>query len=356
MASSGKNSTDVVPPIGVHGAPLLPRIEVRSYNLEIKDKDGFVGDKASGRSFRSFIRDWRVTLREIGKDPFEEELDAPISKKKLDRFLAEGDPDGAAVVQGAIEDFARNLAGVVKRFMSQKSWRDTSKIVIGGGLSEARVGELAVARAGALLRADDQNVELQTIRHHPDEAGLLGCLHLAPSWIFSGYDGIIAVDIGGSNIRCGIIRHNAKKNADLKKAEVSSFDLWRHAEEEELGRDQAVERLVNMIRMLIAKAEADKVLIAPFIGLACPGIVNPDGTIQRGAQNLPGDWADSKFSLPDRIREGIKQIGDHDTLVIMHNDAVVQGVSELPWMTDIEKWSVLTIGTGLGNASFLSKD
>jgi hypothetical protein len=97
-------------------------------------------------------------------------------------------------------------------------------------------------------------------------------------------------------------------------------------------------------------------VIAPFIGLACPGIINPDGTIERGAQNLPGDWAKSNFCLPDRIREGIKQIGDHDTLVIMHNDAVIQGISELPWMTGTEKWSVLTIGTGLGNASFLSKD
>ncbi|MET1029243.1 MAG: hypothetical protein ABWY00_18885, partial [Dongiaceae bacterium] len=133
--SAEKKSGDAVPPIGVHGAALLPRIDVRSYNLEMKDKDGFVGDKASGRAFRSFIRDWRLTLRESGKDPFEEDLDAPISKKKMDKFLAEGDPDGAAVVQGAIEDFAKNLAGVVKRFMTQKSWRDTAKIVVGGGLS-----------------------------------------------------------------------------------------------------------------------------------------------------------------------------------------------------------------------------
>lgn len=36
----------------------------------------------------------------------------------------------------------------------------------------------------------------------------------------------------------------------------------------------------------------------------------------------------------------------------MHNDAVVQGLSELPFMRDIESWGVLTIGTGLGNACF----
>jgi hypothetical protein len=45
---------------------------------------------------------------------------------------------------------------------------------------------------------------MQPIRHHPDEAGLIGALHLAPSWIFEAHDSILAVDIGGTNIRCGL--------------------------------------------------------------------------------------------------------------------------------------------------------
>jgi hypothetical protein len=36
----------------------------------------------------------------------------------------------------------------------------------------------------------------------------------------------------------------------------------------------------------------------------------------------------------------------------MHNDAVVQGLSEVPYMNGVEHWGVLTIGTGLGNATF----
>ncbi|WP_035715356.1 ROK family protein [Azorhizobium doebereinerae] len=355
MAVSEKTSADVSAPIGVHGGALLPGIEVVSYNLEVKDKDGFVGDKASGRAFRAFVRDWRVKLRELGKDPFEEDLDARISKKKLDKFLAEGDADGAAVVQGAIEDFAHNLADVVQRFLAQKAWDGVSRIVVGGGLSEARVGELAIARAAALLRADDVDVELEPLRHHPDEGGLIGCLHLAPSWIFSGYGGIIAVDIGGSNIRCGVVRHNAKKDPDLKKADVCRFDLWRHADEDGLSREAAVDRLVKMIRGLIAEAEADKLSVAPFIGIACPGLINADGTIARGAQNLPGKWDSEHFRLPERIREAIPAIGDHDTMVVMHNDAVIQGLSARPWMTETDKWAVLTIGTGLGNACFLTR-
>ena len=39
----------------------------------------------------------------------------------------------------------------------------------------------------------------------------------------------------------------------------------------------------------------------------------------------------------------------------MHNDAVVQGLSELPFMHDVKHWGVLTIGTGLGNARFTNR-
>jgi hexokinase len=34
---------------------------------------------------------------------------------------------------------------------------------------------------------------------------LIGCGHLAPSWIFEGHDSLLAVDIGGTNIRCGVV-------------------------------------------------------------------------------------------------------------------------------------------------------
>jgi hypothetical protein len=40
---------------------------------------------------------------------------------------------------------------------------------------------------------------------------------------------------------------------------------------------------------------------------------------------------------------------------VIHNDAVVQGLSELPRMQDYERWGVLTIGTGLGNARFTNR-
>jgi hypothetical protein len=39
----------------------------------------------------------------------------------------------------------------------------------------------------------------------------------------------------------------------------------------------------------------------------------------------------------------------------MHNDGVVQGLSEVPFMQDVKRWGALTIGTGLGNARFTNR-
>jgi hypothetical protein len=95
--------------------------------------------------------------------------------------------------------------------------------------------------------------------------------------------------------------------------------------------------------------------LAPFIGIGCPGIIENDGSIDRGAQNLPGNWTSSKFNLPLSLHSAIPVIGENETSIVMHNDAVVQGLSEIPSMHDVERWGVLTIGTGLGNARFTNR-
>jgi len=42
-------------------------------------------------------------------------------------------------------------------------------------------------------------------------------------------------------------------------------------------------------------------------------------------------------------------------LFVIHNDAVVQGLSEAANMKDVDHWGVFTIGTGLGNARFTNR-
>ena len=228
-------------------------------------------------------------------------------------------------MHSALEDFAQELAYVTRRFLKTKAWEGTARVVVGGGFRASRLGELAIARADIILKAEDLKIEMVPIRFHPDDAGLIGALHLAPSWIFEGYDNILAVDIGGTNIRCGVVETRHQEAPDLSQASVWKSELWRHADDEP-SRDGAVKRLVKMLKGLISKSEKEGFKTAPFIGIACPGAIREDGTIEKGAQNLPGKWESSKFNLPARLVEAIPRIGDHDTAIVMHNDGVVQGL------------------------------
>ena len=340
--------------LNAHGAKRLPSVEVDSYNLEIKDEDGFVGDKASRGAFHEMLDKWREPLRKLGADPLGEKSSDQMSKKELDKLLAEGDAEAGGIIHSAVEEFAQALTSVIKRFLKTASWRDTEAIVVGGGFRASRVGELAVGRTEILLKADDRKVELELIKNNPDEAGLIGAAHLMPSWMLQGHDGILAVDIGGTNIRAGIVEIKLKKAKDLSKAAVFASDLWRHGDEK-TKRDEAVGRLIDMLKEHIAIAEKEGLTLAPVVGIGCPGIIREDGSIETGAQNLPGNWESSRFNLAKTIREEIPLIDGHETAVAIHNDAVVQGLSELPAMQDYERWGVLTIGTGLGNARFTNR-
>jgi hypothetical protein len=347
--------TATLPSIAEHGASRLPSVEVDSYNIELKDDEGFIGDRASKGAFRDIIENWRKSMRKAGDDPFGDEPSDKISKKDLDALLTKGDPEAGGIVQGAIEDFSQELALVIRRYLKTKGWKDTERIVIGGGFRASRVGELVIGRTAVILKADKIDIDLVPVRHDPDEAGLIGAAHLAPKWLFKGHDAILAVDIGGTNIRAGVIELHLKKESDLSKAAVWKFELWRHGDEKKVDREDAIKKLADMLEKLIDKAKKEDLKLAPFIGIGCPGIITKDGAIERGAQNLPGNWESSKFHLPGAIHEAIPKIGDDETAILMHNDAVVQGLSEAPFMKDVERWGVLTIGTGLGNARFTNR-
>src|SRR5205809_1119521 len=341
--------------IGPHGAKVLPSVEVDSYNLELKDDEGFLGDRASRQAFHAILENWRKPLRKLGSDPFGDTPSDDLSRPKLDVVLKEGDPEAAAVIQSAIEDYAQELAVVVRRFLKAKAWAGTEQIVMGGGFRESRIGELAIARADLILKADGIKVDMTLIHHDPDEAALIGSLFLAPAWIFKGHDSILAVDIGGTNIRAGVVLPNVAKAPDLTKASVWKSEKWRHADEEKVNREETVDQLIGMLKDLTKRAKKEGLDLAPFIGIACPGKIEEDGSIAKGAQNLPGNWESSRFNLPAQLAEAIPSIGEHDVTILMHNDAVVQGLSEVPFMQDAKRWGMLTIGTGLGNARFTNR-
>jgi hexokinase len=82
--------------------------------------------------------------------------------------------------------------------------------------------------------------------------------------MLEGHDSILAVDIGGTNIRAGIVRLLLDSAPDLSKAKVWKFELWRHGDEK-LSRDEAVDGIVKMLNRLINQAKKDDRKLAPFI-------------------------------------------------------------------------------------------
>jgi predicted NBD/HSP70 family sugar kinase len=354
MQAPIEQTTDTTPLLR-HGALQLPSVLLESYNLEIKEHGGFVGDRASKSAFAELLDKWRKPLGRRG-DPFGRGASEDVSRKKLDALLADGPPGAAAALVASMEEFAQELAAVIRQFLKQKCWRQAERIVVGGGMSEPRVGRIAIACACLIINGEDRDIELVPIDYDPDEAALIGATHLVPAWLFKGYDGILAVDIGGTNIRAGLVELRVKNGGDFSKARVKKLERWRHGDQKNLNREDALEGLIEILESLIRHARKNGIRLAPFIGVGCPGKINEDGTIARGAQNLPGNWERKDFNLPARLREAFPEIGGHETMVMMHNDAVVQGLSQVPFMTDVTHWGVLTIGTGFGNACFTNRE
>src|SRR3981081_493622 len=162
---------DIVTTTGIarHGATRLPSVDVDSFNIELKDDDGFLGDRASKGAFRKILDTLRKPLKKNGEDPLGSKSAEAIGKSGLDEALVGDGLAAAAVVHGAIEEFAQELAYVTQRFLKTKAWADTERIVIGGGFRESRVGALAIARTDIILKNADFKVDLVPIRFHPDD-------------------------------------------------------------------------------------------------------------------------------------------------------------------------------------------
>ncbi|KAI9005674.1 hypothetical protein DFJ74DRAFT_712708 [Hyaloraphidium curvatum] len=351
---------------GRHGRRELPSVIVDTYNAEQQASDGgFLGDRASNRAFVAMLDDWRTRVRRGagGEDPLDDRVGENRPTKDIDRAEmddllqeADRDPEVAGLVFSSIEDFSQEFAAVARRFMRMDEWKGTQRIAVGGGFLEARVGLMAVGRVGVLLKAGGEPVRLSPVSRHPDKAALCGAAHLMSPEELHGFDAMLAVDIGGTNLRAGLVALEITAAPDLSKSHVMVAERWRHSEDTP-DREAAVDHLAEMLKKLIGHAEDGGLRLAPCIGIGCPGVILPDGKIARGGQNLPGgNWdGDGDFSLP-KVLEGIlPEIGGRRPTVVMHNDAVVQGLSELPRMQDVSHWGVMTIGTGLGNARFSNR-
>lgn len=329
---------------------------IKGYSLELHHGKDFLGDTVSRAAYRDMLTRWRGVFAQIhGKDPLGKKATEDISKRELDELLAQGGP-AAAAIYSACEDYATQLAHVVCRFLKNKSWRGVERVVVGGGFKQSAVGELAVRRCAELLFFRGVDVQLRPLRLHSDEGGLIGWTQLVSPRLLKQYQGLLAVDIGGTNVRCGIVRAKPEEHPDLPDFDVLGRDKWGHAEDKSATqRKHLVKGIADMLNKLIDHAKHEKIDLAPFVGVSCPGSIRPDGTIAKGAQNLPGDWESSHFHFSEHLAKHLPKIDGQAPQILMHNDAVVQGLAELPFMKDVKKWAVLTVGTGLGNASFRNR-
>jgi hypothetical protein len=343
---------DDLPSLPQHGTAELRGIRIDAYSVDLPVGDAQLGDRASNRAFDAILTEWRRRLvRGGGSDPFGIDPDEEVPREALDAALTGGAPEAAGLVQGAIEDFARNLCGVIRRFLALPDWGGTQRVVIGGGFRSTRIGEIALGRAGVLLKTEGVGVTVAPIRHDPDEAGLIGAARLVPTRTLGSADALLAADLGGTSFRAGLVLPRLGVAPDLSAAGVWRSRIWRHARER-VHRDAAVARLARMLAALAADAVGAGFQLCPVVAIGAPGRVEADGRIATGAENLPGDWHEEGFRLPEALGAALRDEGRPELSVLLHNDAVVQGLSEASFQRDVARWAVLTIGTGLGNARF----
>jgi len=329
-------SETLTPSFAAHGAARLPAVDVISYALDTGRDDDDLRADGNKDAVRVGLERLRKPLRKQGEDPFGEQASEDIGKKELDAILTDGDPEAAGILHGAVEDVSQTLARTLARLLKVKSWRDVDRAVI-GGMRANRVRELIVGRADMILKARNIDIRLSPLSHASNEAGLIGAVHLVPSWMFKSYDALLAVDIGPTGMCAGIVAHHLKRAANLAKASVEKAEVWEYPDDR-AGRDEALKHLGGMLRKLIGRAEEKKIRLAPLIGVGCPARIDEAGTIEACTPMLPRSWSGRHFNLPSALREAVPTIGEHDTAVVLHNRAVVQGLSELPFIQYAERW------------------
>jgi hypothetical protein len=349
--NKGKNKKKPQTRIPMHGAAALPRVHVDTYGAQLRDGGEQYGDRANKAAFAGILDEWRKASARGGGDPLVHAPERALSKKNLAKFLDSPNLEAAGLVLGVIEAYSCELASVITRFLRLKDWSGTERIAIGGGFRGSRVGEIAIGRAATQLKRDGAKIQIVPIREHVDEAAMIGALQLVPNWMLAGHDAILAADIGGTNVRVGVVSfHFGRKKDALSEGKVVLTKKWRHDDDETPSRTRAVERLTAAMQNLARQATKRGLRLAPFVGIGCPGIINSDGSIKAGGQNLPGNWESDNFNLATELTKALPSINGEPPLIIIHNDAVLQALSEVPAMLDVKRWAILTIGTGLGNA------
>lgn len=250
-------------------------------------------------------------------------------------------------IESALRMMGTNLGLIVKRLLNWKYWKKTERIYVGGGVSEGKIGDILLKEAKDFISAETSlNVTLRKIHYSPAVAGLIGATYFIPTK--NGRKAVPTIDLGGGNLRTGLVLPPSEdENAVVFH---SNFLNWQKLG---LNRDSLVELISSEVIDCLNVSKETKTEISEYMGISFPALVDEKGYVIGKDRNLPGNWIDSQFHLPSIINSKIKEkTGFGDFKFIVRNDAVCQGLSEIPFVHDVKRWGVLTIGTGLGNARF----
>lgn len=251
-------------------------------------------------------------------------------------------------IELVLNRMGKNLGRVIKKLLGWNYWKGVERIYVGGGLSEGRSGDIIVDSANEFLRENsNQSLDLRKINYHPAVVALIGITYFIPV----ENRNVVTVDLGGGNLRTGIV--NPPEGNRMVEVYYSRFIHWQ-----ELGleREGLADLIASEIASCLNRSEKLDVDISEYIGIGVPAAAE-DGRITGKDRNLPGDWSDPEFRLSEIINEKIrKETNFNDFKYVIKNDAVSQGLSEIPFAGDVKDWGILTIGTGLGNARFRNLD
>jgi glucokinase len=144
----------------------------------------------------------------------------------------------------------------------------------------------------------------------------------------------IGVDLGGTNLRFGLVREDEKIISRRRTGTMAAE-----------GVEIVLERLTSGIQTLARKAQASGMKIAG-IGIGVPGIISAKEGIVRLSPNLPG-WKDIPLGL--RLKESLSYP------VHVENDANAYALGEY-WFgagKDSSSMVCITLGTGVGGGIIL---
>jgi hypothetical protein len=166
--------------------------------------------------------------------------------------------------------------------------------------------------------------------------------------------GRLGCEIKELNCRAGIVSVERSADQERGRTSVAERQVWRHADEQPT-RDAAVRRLGEMLEGLYRRAPRRAIILLPASVLRARGGLDRTAGLSAARKTYRVIGRRKISILPRILQDILLRHCDWNALLIMHNDAIVQGLSQVPFMKDIKHWGVLTISAGVGNARFTNR-